>query len=655
MFLRRTWKTNWTTNKKYYSYSLVESIKWKWDKYYKHKFIVSVWKLDDFHDEEIKELEQYLIQEITWNSQKTLSNIKTKKVEEKYDEIIKKYYNNIKLKKDDKKIEEKIDKLRKTGQFIEINPKSTTQSDVKNIWNEIICNNIYNELEMDDIFNDCGFTKRQTEVMRMLILWRTIDPKSELWTIDWAQNFSWLSELAWINYTNLWTKTVYSLLKKVEKNQSKIEKHLENKESTMFPEDRIILYDLTNVYFEWKWLWNDYAQYWRSKEKRSDCVLMWLWLIINQNGFVKTSKVFKWNQWEPITFKDMVKSMEEKQANSLNEPNNLTLTKSTVIMDAWIATEENIQFLKDNNYTYVVVKKWTNVEWTQLWDYTLTKQFFNENWKILNEIEIRRNKTEKELFLECKSKKKNDKETSIMSKLEWLMNDRLKSLSDSIEKWTINNEATINKKLWVIQWKYTRVSKYYDIKIDSIDELNETLEWDYSKSEMKKTKRDNNKTKKYSLNWEINEEKKEKYKIKREKYILRTNLCNLTDEEIWDIYNMIRRVEDSFRTLKTDLRIRPIYHQTRENCIAHIFISVLAYHIVNIVLYRLKEKWINIKWSTFLQNMSTQILSTITQNTITWDSIKIRTMSNPTEQQKKYYDILKINSLPYKTRLLTHI
>lgn len=643
MFLKRVVRKNWTTKTKYYSYSLVESLKWPTDKYYKHKYIISVWSLECFSDHEIKELEQLLVQEITWTKQNTIL-LNSSKVNEKYEEIIKKYYDKKKLDIVDIDEKERIEELRKTWQYIELNPLEIKQLDVKTIWNENICNSIYNELWMDSIFLGCNFTKRQVEVLRMLILWKVVSPTSKLWTINWAQNRSWIWELTEINYENLSKKLMYSTLNKLEKKQEEVEKMLENKERKMFPDDSIILYDLTNVYLEWKWKKNEYAMYWRSKEKRTDCLLMWLWLVINQNWFVKSSKVFKWNQSEPITFKWMIESMEKNQKNDWENDQKrsgnqkqLKIKERTIIMDAWIATEENISYLKENNYNYVVVKRWAKVNWEQKWDYTLAKQFTNSKWEVLNEIEIRKNETKEELFLECKSKKKNDKEDSIMEKLEKLMEDRLAILSESIKKWTIKTETAINKKLWIIEWKYSRVSKYYDI-------------------ELKKEILDNNtnlKKEEYVLKWKINEEKKEKYKTKREKYILRTNLKDLNNTEIWDIYNMIRKVEDSFRTLKTDLRIRPIFHQTTENSIAHIFITVLAYHIVNIVLYRLKKWWINIRWSTFLKDMSTQIISTIEQKTITKKIVKTRLISNPTEKQQTYYDILKINPFPHKTKLLT--
>ncbi len=662
MFFKKTIRTNWTTKKKYHTYSLVESIKWK--KYYQHKFIVSAWNLDDFTTQEIKQLEQKLTQEITWSTQNTLFEepINTK-VAEKYNEITKNYYQKVKTEEQTKINKEKNSNLKQTWKFIEINPQLTTQSDVKYIWNEMICNNIYEELQIDAILKDCDFTKRQTEILKMLILWRTINPTSERGTIRWSQNMSWLWELTWANYNKLSHKTVYSLLKKLEKNQEAIEKHLENKESEIFPDDTIILYDLTNVYFEWKWILNNYAQYWRSKERRSDCLLMWIWLIINQNGFVKTSKVFKWNESEPFTFETMIDDMEKKKKNLNNNLNDtesiptLPFRKPTVIIDAWIATEKNITLLKEKNYTYVVVKRWTKVDWTQLWDYKLTKSFFNDNWTLINEISIRRNQQDEEIFLECKSKKKNQKEQSIMLKLETLLESKLKSLSESIENWKICDESKIYKKIWTIQWKYSRISQYYNIELNKIEwwtNEEKSINIKNDKNTEQTKAKTNKKNIKYSLSWWINKEKKEKYTTNREKYILRSNLCNCTDEEVWDIYNMIRRVEDSFRTLKTDLRIRPIYHQTKENSIAHIFLSVLAYHIVNIVLYRLKEKWINIRWSTFLEDMWTQILSTIKHTTVTWGHIKVRTISEPTEIQKKYYDILKINASNYKSKKLTY-
>jgi transposase len=140
------------------------------------------------------------------------------------------------------------------------------------------------------------------------------------------------------------------------------------------------------------------------------------------------------------------------------------------------------------------------------------------------------------------------------------------------------------------------------------------------------------------------EDKAKEYIKKREKYILRSNHTEATDTEIWDIYNTIRKVEDSFKTMKTDLRLRPIFHQKEEYTKAHIFLTVLAYHVVNIVLYKLRKKNENIRWTTFLEDMATQTIGTLNFEEINKKKNSIRVVDQPTERQSKLYEKLQITA-----------
>jgi len=120
-------------------------------------------------------------------------------------------------------------------------------------------------------------------------------------------------------------------------------------------EERIILYDLTNTFFEGTGKYNPKAKYGRSKEKRNDCPLVTLGLVLDMRGFPKRSRIFEGNVSEPSTLETMI--------NGLSDGDNpqQSLLKPTVVMDAGIATEDNVKWLKGHNYRYIVVperKRW---------------------------------------------------------------------------------------------------------------------------------------------------------------------------------------------------------------------------------------------------------------------------------------------------------
>jgi transposase len=116
-------------------------------------------------------------------------------------------------------------------------------------------------------------------------------------------------------------------------------------------EEKIILYDLTNTFFEGTGKYNPKARYGRSKEKRSDCLLVTLGLVLDMHGFPKKSRIFEGNVSEPKTLGTMIRGLA---GGEISEG---SLIKPTIVLDAGIATEDNIKWLKSKHYHYIVVSR----------------------------------------------------------------------------------------------------------------------------------------------------------------------------------------------------------------------------------------------------------------------------------------------------------
>ena len=614
MFLKKNTRKNWLTKIPYTTYTLVQSVKKPWHKFYSHNYVASVGNLDWFVDQEKEELRLYLEFHIHWKISLLDIEMASEKIKQKGEEVLKSYRDHQSLQEKKDGIGDSKQQKRSNWNYTEMDSSTLQTIDRKTIWAEYVCSDIIKEIGLQTIFNDIWLTIRQQEVAIALVVNRCISPGSEEHARKRLRDISALWEIRWYNFGNVNRKTIYIILKLLNKHHEKIEYLLAQNEEQYRSDDTIILYDLTNSYFEWQAKANTIAAYGRSKEKRTDCKLVTLGFVVNRDGFPKFSRIYKWNQSEPKTFIDIIEQLKKDYPLGKDK---LIEVKPLVVMDAWIATEENLKRLRLWGYQYVVVKRSSKAEWEVNGDYELVKEMRSHSWEVINTIEIRRNESKEELFLECKSKKKNQKETSIQEKLEWLFESKLISLQESIGKGTIKKANTINQKIGKLLWSYSRVSQYYDIN--------------YKASEKK-------------LLRSKNEEKQNLYKKKRERYILRTNCKIATDKEIRDVYNTIRRVEDCFRTMKTDLRLRPIFHQEEEYTRAHIFLTVLAYHIVNIVLYKLKRESESIRRTTFLTDMATQTVGTITFEDISWKQNWIRVVDRPTQRQEELYKKLKINS-----------
>jgi transposase len=186
----------------------------------------------------------------------------------------------------------------------------------------------------------------------------------------------------------------------------------------------------------------------------------------------------------------------------------------------------------------------------------------------------------------------------------------------------------VHQRIGRAKEKYPSVAQYYNIEVASNEKANIAIEISWQKDPIK-------------------------YEAKTESlgiYFLRTNL-NVADEVVvWDIYNTIREIENTFRTLKTDLDLRPIYHKNDNATMAHLYLGILAYWLVNTIRYQLKNHNINSRWPEIVRIGNSQKMIT-TSGTNTFEkTIVTRRCSEPEEQLKRIYDILQSKYRPFTKR-----
>ena len=214
----------------------------------------------------------------------------------------------------------------------------------------------FTSLNLDEHLKTLGFNGPQLAAATGVIIGRMCQPGSELATHSWFKNVSGLGELIDYDFEKLNLYNLYKISDQLLKNKEAIEKHLYFQEKKMFGfQETITLFDLTNTYFEGSGKSNEMAQLGHSKEKRTDCPLVTLALMLDSSGFPKCSKVFEGNVSEPKTLKKMINEMESKRVRV--SPDIFEPLKATIVMDAGIASEENIEWLKGNAYNYIVVSR----------------------------------------------------------------------------------------------------------------------------------------------------------------------------------------------------------------------------------------------------------------------------------------------------------
>ncbi len=506
--------------------------------------------------------------------------------------------------------------------YQEVNINSTEQLESKTIGGEWLVKQTFDKLGMDEIFSGTGMSKNESGIAQMLLTARLVHPSSELETERWANENSGMGELYCQGDGHPVTRyRLYKAATHLYKHKNEIEQLLYSATGDLFPQkSKIVVYDLTNMYFEGQMLGSKKAAFGRSKQKRNDRRLVGLALAIDSLGFVRHSKIYEGNVSEPGTFGAMLDDVSAQLPAHGQTP--------VVVMDAGIATEDNLETIKQRAYDYVCVSRAIPREYSRLTD---NATLLSDNRG--NTIEVAKVSVEEkgDMFLHIKSHQKKLKEQSIDDKLTGKFTEGMEYLKGGLAiPRRLKRTIPVHEKVGRIKKQFSKVAKHYDITY--IEDTGKGVVTD--------------------IKWEL---QKTRQRPKGE-YFLRYSKENLTEGQIWDTYNMTRDVEATFRCLKSDLDIRPIFHQKDTYIEPHIWLGVLAYQVVNYIRSRLGEHGINHSWSTIVEKMQAQQCSLQSADKKE-GVIYTKLCTRPNTDMKAIYDALGYKDRPFvrKSKVVTQL
>lgn len=236
-----------------------------------------------------------------------------------------------------------------TKEYTEVDLSSLETSHVRSIGIENICLETIKELGLLEILDELGFSQDEKNYAVLTIISRLAGKGSELSILRWGESQSALDELLGCDFSHISRKKIYKIADKLFNNKEIIEERLRVNEKTLFSlQEKLILYDLTNTYFEGSASGNKKAKRGRSKEKRSDRPLLALGLVIDELGFIKRSKIMPGNVSEPSTLLTIINKLVKIEG---------TKDKPIVLIDAGISSEENLTMLRNLGYDYICVAR----------------------------------------------------------------------------------------------------------------------------------------------------------------------------------------------------------------------------------------------------------------------------------------------------------
>jgi hypothetical protein len=228
-------------------------------------------------------------------------------------------------------------------------------------------------------------------------------------------------------------------------------------------------------------------------------------------------------------------------------------------------------------------------------------------------------------YLKVESHTKELKERSMNDQFRARFEDGLQIIADSLtKKGGVKQVDKVYERIGRLKGKYPSIARYFDIEVAIEQQV---------QSKRKRNKKNNDTEQKQiatALNWAI--KKDVDINARSGIYFLRTSLVGHSEEMLWQFYNTIREIEATFRVLKTDLDLRPIYHKKDESTMAHLQLGLLAYWVVNTIRHQLKKENIHSGWSEIVRIMNTQkAVTTLAQNDKD-QVIQIRRCSEPNQK-----------------------
>ena len=439
MYIKKVKKSNKNSSKTYEYLHLVENI--RTEKGPRQRLILNLGILDIPADQ-YKELAN-CIESMLTGQKKLFSG------DPEIEKIAAKASNKIRSKQADsykKKVESSTGSQKATA-YENVDVQSLQASELRTLGPEYVCHSIWNELRFNDVLLSSGVSQHVLPLLEALVIGRLSSPGSERHTHKWIEDQSAIWELTG-KPLRFSLSSLYRAGNTLLSCKNNLESHLSKKEKDLFSlTERMYFFDLTNTYFEGRTMGNAKAKRGRSKEKRSDCKLVTLALVIDEHGFSKYSKLYPGNQAECKTLKDIIES--------LIETNPTLVASRTVVMDAGIANAENIEYLKEKKFHYIVANKGKKNFST-----SDTEQMETIRQTDAYTIEVKRREKNGEALLLCHSTDREEKDYGIRNRQESIFTERLQYFHDGLsKKGRTKSYPKIIEMIGRLREKYPQASK----------------------------------------------------------------------------------------------------------------------------------------------------------------------------------------------------
>ena len=403
---------------------------------------------------------------------------------------------------------------------------------------------LWNALDLDSFFD--GKLPEGREDVRwglmacMVAVSRFVEPSSEVHISDEWYGRTALPEMLGVPTDKAEEHRLYRTLDRVLPLKRDVETHLKARIGELFdPDLDLVLYDVTSTYFEGEAAANGQAKRGYSRDHRPDCKQVCIALVVTRDGFPLGYEVFDGNRTDVTTVEEIVEEMEDRYGAA----------SRVWVMDRGMVSQSNVEFLKAGKRRYIIGTPRAMLR-------KFERRLLEEDWTTIRDgLEVKTCSapdSDDEVFILCRSADRRKKEKAMHERFEKRIEDALVKMANGCER-RRQDPGAVERRVGKLLGRNTRAAGMFDVKVTGTGKTGARVTW----------------TKK--------PEWREWAHLSEGCYLLRSNVTDWEPDDLWRAYIQLAEAEDAFRIHKTELRVRPIWHQRRDRVQAHILFSFLAY------------------------------------------------------------------------------
>lgn len=438
----------------------------------------------------------------------------------------------------------------------------------------------------------------------VLVICRLCSPSSELRIADCLYERTALEDLLGLPADKVNDDRLYRSLDMLLPHKAALESHLKEKLGTLFElEYDLLLYDVTSTFIEGEGAGNEQMKRGYSRDQRSDCKQICIALVVSRDGMPLGYEVFDGNRADVTTVKEMVELVEGRYGKA----------DRVWVMDRGMVSEANISFLKQQGRRYILGASRGNLK-------RFEKALLTDDWKCVREgLEVKLCPTESddEVFILCRSADRRTKEAAMHALFEKRIEDGLTKLT-AVCASKKRNAATIERLVGALLSRNSRARRLYTVKVNPRPDGG------------------------CDVIWEKDESRRQWSELSEGCYLLRSNITDWTPENLWKAYIQLTEAEEAFRIQKTDLQLRPIWHQKKERVQAHILVCFLAYVIWKTLAQLCKRHGLGDEPRPVFDELSQMQMVDVVMSAKDGRKIRRRCIAEPTPAQKILLTMLQM-------------